>query len=304
MDSATSNTMSAGDWLLLSLLSVFWGSAFLFYKLLSTELPPLTTVVGRIILAGAALAMLLRLRSENLRIPKALWPKFAVLGAMNNVIPFFLIAWGETRISSGTAAILTAAVPIFTLLIASFVHRIERLGALRLVGVACGVLGVAVVIGPAALLGQDLLGQAACIGAAASYGFANSYGRLVTGVAPFRMAYSQFSAAAVMTVPLWLVMDQPWRLPAPSASAWASLIGIAILSTALPYVIYFHLLARVGATNTSQVALLVPVTALLLGASVLGEHFDATSLAGMVLIGFGFVMIDGRLLRRFHGSRM
>jgi len=296
--------MSTADWLVLSLLSVLWGSAFLFYKLLSTELPPLTTVVGRIILAGSALAMLLRLRAESLRIPATLWPKFAVLGVLNNVVPFFLIAWGETRISSGTAAILTASVPVFTLLIASFVHRIERLTALRLVGVACGLLGVAVVVGPAALLGQDLFGQAACLGAAASYGFANSYGRLVTGVAPFRMAFSQFSAAAAMTVPIWLLWDQPWRLPAPGASAWASLVGIAVLSTALPYVIYFHLLARVGATNTSQVALLVPVTALILGAAVLGEHFDAASLAGMGLIGFGFVVIDGRLFRRFHGSRM
>jgi len=300
------DTMSAVDWLLLTLLSVGWGSAFLFYKLLSTEVPPLTTVVGRIILAGAALAMLLRLRKESLQVPFALWRKFTVLGALNNIIPFFLIAWGETRIASGTAAILTAAVPIFTILIASLVHRVERLTALRLIGVICGLFGVAVVVGPAALLGQDLLGQAACVGAAASYGFANSYARSVTGVSPFRMAYSQFLAAAVMAVPCWLIIEQPWNLSAPSAPAYASLVGIAFLSTAIPYVIYFHLLSRVGATNTSQVALLVPVTALLLGATILGEGIDAASLFGMAIIGLAFAVIDGRLFRNwpFHGSRI
>ena len=144
MDNVTSNTMTAGGWLLLSLLSVLWGSAFLFYKLLSTEQPPLTTVISRVVLRGQALAMLLRLRGESLQIPATLWPKFAVLGALNDVVPFFLIAWGETRISSGTAAILTASVPVFTLVIAQlYSHRIERLTALRLVGVACGLLGVA-----------------------------------------------------------------------------------------------------------------------------------------------------------------
>jgi drug/metabolite transporter (DMT)-like permease len=289
--------MSSRDWLALGALSVLWGGSFLFYKVLAGELPPLTTVLGRVALAGAALAVVLAVRGEDLRIPRALWPKFLVLAALTNAIPFTLFAWGETRVTSGTASILNAMTPMFTVLVTSLVLRTERLTTLRLAGVVCGFVGVAILVGPDVLRGQDLLGQLACLGAAFTYGFGVPYGRRITGIAPPRMALGQLTAATVIMLPFALIVDRPWTVPAPSIAGWASLMGIALLSTALAFLLFFRILARAGATNLSLVTLLVPVSALLLAAIVLGERVPASSLAGMAVIAAGLATIDGRVFQ-------
>jgi drug/metabolite transporter (DMT)-like permease len=299
--------MSGRDWLALGALSVLWGGSFLFYKVLAGELPALTTVLGRVALAGAALAVVLVLRGVDLRIPRALWPKFLVLAALTNAIPFTLFAWGETRVSSGTASILNAMTPMFTVLVTGLVLRTERLTALRVAGVTCGFVGVGILVGPDVLRGQDLLGQLACLAAAFTYGFGVPYGRRITGIAPPRMAFGQLTAATVIMLPLSLIVDRPWTIPAPSIAGWASLLGIALLSTSLAFLLFFRILARAGATNLSLVTLLVPVSALLLAAIVLGERVPASSLAGMAVIAAGLATIDGRVfqaLRRPALSRV
>lgn len=151
-------------------------------------------------------------------------------------------------------------------------------------------------VGPQALLGQDLLGQAACLLAALSYGFGVPFGRRITGVSPANMALVQLVTASVLLLPLVLALEHPWTIALPSRAGWASLLGIAVLSTSFAYLLFFDLLARVGAGNLSLVTFLVPGSALLLGWAVLGETVTWAALAGLALIGAGFAAIDGRLL--------
>jgi drug/metabolite transporter (DMT)-like permease len=289
--------MDGGNWLRLAGLSLIWGSSFLFYKVLGTELPAFTVVFARAALGAGVLWLILRVQRRAMRIPREQWGRFFVLGAINAAFPFALFVWGETRVTSGTAAILNATMPLFTALTTALVYRTEALTAARLAGIVCGIAGVTVLVGPRALVGQDLLGQGACLLASLFYGFGTPYGRRITGVDPANMALGQLVAASLVALPLGL-LEQPWTFPMPGPAGWASLAGIAVLCTSLAYLIFFDLLVRVGPANLALVTLLVPVSALLLGAIVLGERVGLPALAGMALIFAGLAVSDGRLARR------
>jgi drug/metabolite transporter (DMT)-like permease len=290
--------MGAREWLMLFALSVLWGGSFFFFKVLVAELPPFTVVLGRVGFAAIALNLLLLAKRDPMPASPRLWCQFAVMGLLNNIIPFTLIVFGETRISSGLASILNAMTPVFTVLAAHLLTQDEKLGWNKVVGVLFGFLGVAILIGPAALSGSGrggLVSEAACLLAALSYAFAGIYGRRFKGVPPLKLATGQITASTLVLIPLAAFVDRPWTLPPPSASAWAAFAGIALLSTALAYILYFRILATSGATNLLLVTFLLPVSALLLGVSLLGESVSAEAFAGMALIGAGLAAIDGRL---------
>ncbi len=296
--------MTAADWGLLGLLSLLWGGSFFFNQVAVAELPPLTVVAARVVLAAAVLWAVLRARGEAApRTPAAL-VAFAGMGVLNNAIPFTLIVWGQTQIASGVAAILNASTPLFTVLLAHVLTRDERLTPARVAGVVVGFLGVAVMMGGAALGGSGaaVAAQAACIVAAASYACATLWGRRfrALGVPPLATAAGQLTASTLLLAPLALIVDRPWSLPAPGPAALASLVGVALLSTALAYVLFFRILARAGATNLSLVTFLIPVSAILLGVVVLGETLLPRHLAGMALIGLGLAAIDGRAFDRLR----
>ncbi len=295
-------TMNAGDWARLAGLSGVWGGSFLFFRMLAGELPPLTTVLGRVSIAAVVLFALLRATGTPIAIPRSQWWRLLGMSALNNALPFTLFAWGETRIESGTAAILNAMTPMFAVLVGALVVRSEKLTAGRVAGVACGIAGVAVLIGPGALLGQDVLGQAACLTASFSYGCSMHYAKRITGVSPPNMALGQLTASTLLMLPLAVLIDRPWALPAPSLTGWGALLGLAVPCTSLAYLMFFDLLRRVGGTNLSLVTLLVPVSAVALGALVLGEPIGWTAIAGMALIAAGLAAIDGRLLRLVRGA--
>jgi drug/metabolite transporter (DMT)-like permease len=207
--------------------------------------------------------------------------------------------WGQTHIASGIAAILNATTPLFTIIAAHVFTSDERMTGNRLVGVLIGLAGVAVMVGPAILsgIGADLMAQVAVLGAALSYAFAGIFGRRFRrmGVPPLATAAGQVTASALMLMPIALMVDRPWTLPLPGASVWGAVFGIAALSTALAYVLYFRILQTAGATNLLLVTFLIPVSAILLGAVVLGERLDTQHFIGMALIGCGLAAIDGRL---------
>ena len=295
--------IGAADWAILGVLSVVWGGSFLFYRVLAFQLPPITTVFARCAIGGAALAAFVLWRGQAPLPPRRLWPRFLLLGLIANVLPFTAFAWGESRVSGGTAAILNAMTPVFTMLVSSLLLRTEALTAARIAGIGCGVAGVAVLVGPQALLGQDLLGQAACLGAALCYGFAAPYARSFKGVPPPQMATGQLAAASAILLPLALAVDRPWSLAAPALSGWACLLGLALPSTGFAYLLFFRLLARIGATNLVLVTFLVPVSALLLDAAVLGERVTWNAAAGMAVIACGLGLLDGRLIARLRTRR-
>ena len=246
-------SMSTADWLLLVVLSLLWGGSFFFAKVGLEDLPPLTLALGRVAIAAVILAVLTRVRGESLAPIARAWPTFAVLGLLNCVIPFSLIFWGQTHIPSGLASIFNATTPIFTVVIAHLATRDEKLNAAKLAGIAAGFVGVAVMLGPDVLLeigiseiGISVWGQLACLAAALSYALAGVYGRRLSHHPAAPVAAGQLSAATVVLTPLAALIDQPWTLPKPSPAALSALLALAVLSTALAYVIYFRILARHG----------------------------------------------------------
>jgi drug/metabolite transporter (DMT)-like permease len=298
--------MAARDWAMLVGLSILWGGSFFFVGVAVTELPTFTIVALRVLFAAVALAIFLIATGTGIPTGAAAWRAFFGIGVLNNIIPFSLIVWGQAHIASGLASILNATTPLFGVLVAHWFTADERLTPPRAGGVAIGFAGVVLMMGPAALheVRPDLLAQLACLGAALSYAFAGVYGRRFRRleIAPLQTAFGQVAASSVLLVPLALLADRPWTLPAPSVPTWAAVVALAVLSTSLGYALYFRILARAGATNVLLVTFLVPVSAILLGAAVLGERLQPRHFAGMALIGMGLAAIDGRLAR-WHSRR-
>lgn len=285
--------MAARVWIWLLSLSVLWGGSFFFAKVALAELGPFTVVFVRVSLAALALALVVPLRRD------APWPAYFAMGFLNNALPFSLIFWGQTEIASGLASILNATTPLFALVVAHFLTADEKIDRTKIAALLTGLSGVVVLIGPSALVGGSALwGQAACLTAALSYAFAGVYGRRFRrmGIAPTEAAAGQVTASAVLILPIMLVVDQPWLLRAPpSLAVSTALAGLALLSTALAYVLYFRILETAGATKLLLVTFLIPVTATLLGAAVLSERLEPRHFAGMALIGVGLALIDGRI---------
>jgi drug/metabolite transporter (DMT)-like permease len=253
-------------------------------------------VFARVSIAAAVLWLVIALSGQRPTVTFGLSLAFVAMGALNNVIPFTLIVWGQTRIGSGLASILNATTPLFTVIFAHWLTRDERLTPARLVGVVFGLLGVLVMIGPRALehFGLEVVAQLAVVGAAISYAFAGIFGRRFQGTPPLVTAAGQLSASALMMLPLVMVVDRPLSLDAPTMETWGAVFGLSLLSTAVAYVIYFRILARAGATNLLLVTFLLPVSALLLAITLLGETLEIRQVTGMFLIGSGLAAIDGR----------
>ncbi|WP_455918805.1 DMT family transporter [Ensifer canadensis] len=296
--------MGPGEWAMLITLSLLWGGSFFFVGVAVKALPPFTIVALRVSLAATALLIFLRFTGRAMPRDPRIWLAFFGMGLLNNLIPFSLIVWGRTHIASGLASILNATTPLFGVVVAHLLTDDEKLTANKLSGVLIGFLGVAVMIGPAALggLGSNVLAQFAVLGAALSYAFAGVFARRFKrmGVAPIVTATGQVSASSIMLVPIALLVDHPWTLTVPGLEVWGAIIGIALISTALAYVLFFRILETAGVTNLMLVTFLIPVSAILLGALFLGENLEPKHFFGMVLIAAGLAAIDGRLVRRFR----
>ena len=240
------------------------------------------------------------------RLPARLagWMPFLVMGFLNNVIPFCLIVSGQTRIASGLASVLNATTPLFTVLVMAAFGD-EPLAARRLVGVLAGLAGVIILRGPdLGIAGGETLGMLLCLGAALSYGFSGLWGRRrLAGIPPLTSATCQLVCSSVVMLGLAGVVERPWLLPAPGLRTWLALLATAALSTALAYVVFFHILVRSGASNVMLVTLLIPVTAILLGHFLLGEPLEPREIVGALVIGGALLIVDGRALNLLPGYR-
>ncbi|MBT3306136.1 MAG: EamA family transporter [Alphaproteobacteria bacterium] len=293
--------MSPFEWGLLLTLSLLWGGSFFFVGVAVKELPTFTIVVCRVFFAALTLWAVMKAMGLKMPTSRRVWGAFFVMGFLNNAVPFSLIVWGQGHIASGLAAIINATTPLFTVIVAHSLTTDEKMTGTRLAGVIVGLVGVAFMIGLDVLqsLGVNVLAQIAILAASLSYAFAGVFGRRFRdlGVSPMAAATGQVTASSIMLAPIMLIVDTPWTLPVPSMATIGALAGIALLSTALAYTLYFRILATAGATNLLLVTLLVPVSAILLGVLVLGEVLEPKHFIGMAMIGVGLAAIDGRPIR-------
>lgn len=279
---------------ILILLGSIWGASYLFIKVGGETIPPFTFVLGRVGLAGITLLIIALARREKLPVLREpIWRWLAVMGLLNSVVPYTLITWGETRVSSGLAAILVGAMPIFTVLFAHWLTHDEKLTPLKLAGILAGFVGVVILFLPDLLKGAtfNLAGSVAILIAAISYALASTLARKHLSGAPHAtVALGQMIVAFIILLPMSLLIEQPWTLQ-PSALSFVSLFILAVVGTAFAYLMYYWLIANVGATRTSLVTYVSPVIAVLLGAILLNETIDWTTIIGLVLIivGVGFV---------------
>lgn len=292
-------TLNATTWILLILLGFIWGGSFFFARYAVAYVPPFTLVFLRLSLAALALHLYLRGGYDLYAILRTRWRGFILLGLINNAIPHTLIFLGQTEIGAGLASILNATTPIWTVLIANKLTADEKLSPAKIAGTILGLSGTAVLIGPSTFLQTDVPLWAVILPilAAVSYGFAATYGKRFRDVPAPVTAAGQLTASSILMLPAALVIDQPWSLPMPPLSAIAAILALALLSTAFAYILFFRIMAVAGATNASLVTLLVPPSAILLGALFLGEILHPLDFVGMALIGAGLLVLDGRIIR-------
>ena len=289
--------------LMLLLLAAVWGGSFFSAEIALREVPPLTITLHRAFWAVPILAVIVWVKRIAVPRTARIWVAYLVMGALNNAIPFSLIFWGQTHIDSGLAAILNATTAMFGVVVAGALLRDEPLTANRIVGAGLGIAGVAVIMGPDAVSGfnPNKLGQLAILGAALSYSFAGVWARTTLAGQPFLMnALGMLTGSTVLMGPIVFIFDGPPALSL-SPHVWGAILGLAGLSTALAYVLYFAILARAGTANLLLVTLLIPPFAIGLGVLFLGERIGPEAWLGFATIACGFAVTDGRLFCLFTG---
>lgn len=283
--------------LMLLLLAAVWGGSFFFAEVALKEVPPLTVTMYRVVWAVPFLALIVFFK--GILIPRSLkvWWSYLVMGALNNAIPFSLIFWGQTQIESGLASILNGTTAMFAAVISGLLLPDEPLTLKKILGASLGLVGVAFIMGMSALANFNLsnLAQLAILGATLSYAFAGVWGKTaLSGQPPLMNALGMLIGSTVLMIPIVLVFDGSPNL-ALSVEVWSALIGLAFLSTALAYILYFAVMVRAGTANLLLVTLLIPPFAVGLGALFLGEKLGIQAWIGFGIIAVGFAVTDGRL---------
>ncbi len=292
--------MASIDWFGLVVLSVIWGSSFLFVELAIDHVAPFTIVFFRV--GFAAVALIVYCRFKKLRIPfeRQHIFQYLVMGFVAHALPFTLITWGQTHITAGLASIYNATAPLFTVLVAHYCLADELANSTKFIGVLTGLFGVAVLIGGGmnGLTLDNLLGQLAGLCAAISYALSFVYGRRFSGMAPAGIAAATLTSATFLITPLAFFYGSS-ATHLPPASSIAAIITLALLCTAIAYILYYWILERAGATNLSLVTFLIPVSAITLGIVFLGETLAFNHVMGLALIFCGLLLVDGQVLRFF-----
>jgi drug/metabolite transporter (DMT)-like permease len=275
----------------LLLLSALWGASFVFIRVAVASLGPFVLVELRVGLAAAGLAFsaaLLR-RLPKLRVR---WRQFALLGLVNVAIPFSLISAAEINLTASLAAILNSTTVMFTAIVAA-VWMGDALTVRKVFGVVLGIIGVTVLVGwdPIAVDWAVILSVGAMLVASLGYALGSVYAkRTFVGSSPLAIATGQLTAASLLMMPLAAVSVPDER---PSTIVVLSVLGLALPSTALAYMLYFRLISNVGPTSTSTVTLLVPLFGLVFGVLLLDEPVGLGTLAGLILILSSVTLITG-----------
>ena len=301
MTKPTPLTLDLSSTTMLLLLAAVWGGSFFFGEIALREVPPLTITLHRVVWALPILALIVLFKGISVPRSPKIWGAYLVMGALNNAIPFSLIFSGQTQIESGLASILNGTTAMFAAVVAGLLLRDEPLTAKKIIGAALGIAGVAFIMGPSALndFNPSNLAQLAILGATLSYAFAGAWGKTaLAGQPPLMNAFGMLIGSTLLMIPIVIMFDGPPNLEL-SASVWGALIGMAALSTALAYVLYFAILVRAGAANLLLVTLLIPPFAIGLGVLFLGEQMGLEAWIGFAIIGLGFAVTDGRLFSIF-----
>lgn len=282
------------------LLALVWGASFLFIKVGVTTIPPMTFVFFRVGIAAVLIYAVIRWQGLKVPRDRTIWLKLGFVGFINAALPYSMYAWGEQQMganASGLASIYNATTPLWTVILAQFFARDERLTRIRTLGIVIGFAGVVFLFANAIgnISQTDTVGQLMCIIAAAFYGVGTLFVRRTFGAVPALIsAFGQMVMAAVWLFPVAIVVEHnQWRTP--TLDSIGALLALAILGTGIAQIIYFALIKQVGATRTSQVTYLLPLFAIFWGWLFLNEPLRADMLIGLSIILLGVIVVNGKL---------
>ncbi|MBI2295615.1 MAG: DMT family transporter [Betaproteobacteria bacterium] len=285
---------SLKDWALLATLVALWGSNFMFVKLGVATVPPATLVASRLVIGAVILVAVIRARGYTLPRSGRAWSPYVVLALVGNCLPFWFITWGQQHIDSALAGILMAIMPLATMVLAHVWVAGEHMTRNRVAGFLSGFGGIVVLMGPAALAGLggaliEILAQLAVLSGALCYATNTVLVRRTLKGDVMVASAAIIAVAAVISVPIALVVDQPWRL-APSGLSVSAVIWIGIGPTAIATLAYLKLIGSAGPTFMSLANYCIPVVALFVGVAILGEEPGANAYTGLLLILTGIAL--------------
>ena len=297
--------ISSRAWAELILLGLIWGASFFSIRIALNEVPFVTSVLHRTGWAMLVLwAVVILMRQPIPRDPK-IWFGFLIMGLLNNVIPFGLMAWAQLHVETGLTSILNAATAIFGVIVAALFFADERITVRKAIGVLLGFFGVATAIGLDSFRNFDLrsFAQLAIIAGTISYAFASAWARLRLGNLPPQVAAAgMLTGSTLIMLPAALIIDGPVKFDLMPVT-WAAMGYYSVIATAGAYLLYYRVLAMVGSGNLMLVTLLIPPVAILLGAAFLGEELHPSAFLGFALLTLGLIILDGRVLRALIDRR-
>lgn len=276
----------------LLLLAAIWGSSFWLIKVALEGLSPLQIVAGRVFVAALVIYGVTRLKGIPLPRERAVWRDLAVVAVLSNLIPFFLIAWGELRISSSLTAILNSTTPLFTAPLAALFLMTEKLTPVRATGIMLGFLGVVVIVGLDTSAG--VAGPLAVVAASASYGAAFVFvRRRLSGRGYSAIAFSagQMILGSIL-IALPAAFDTSMTPPDLRVDSVLAVVALGAVGTGAAYILYYKLIEEVGATSASFVTYLIPIFGVAIGHLLLGDRLGWNALAGAAMVIAGIAVCE------------
>jgi drug/metabolite transporter (DMT)-like permease len=291
---------------LLLLLATLWGGSYTFVKLGVATIPPITLIEGRTLIAGVLLLLIMAGRGVRLPSDGATWRRFMFQACLNSVIPWTLIAWAERSVDAGLATILNSTSPIFTFFLTLAIAGQDALSLRKVFGVVVGMMGICLIVGVQAFhgVGEQLAAQIAIVVATICYAGGAVFSRGFKGLDPMAPATGSLICGAAVLLPISLVVEHPWTV-VPSAASLLALLGLAVFSTAIAFVIYFRLIQTLGSVGTTAQAYLRVPIGVALAVWVLGESLSPTAWIGLgcVVAGVAAMTIPARKPAAFDASR-
>ncbi len=290
------------------LLALIWSSSYAFIKIGIQSIAPMTLVTGRILIAAGLLYLFMKYQHMALPSISSDWLHFVFIGAFGNVVPFFLISWGEIYVDSGLAAVMMGIAPVLTVLLAHILFEDERLNFSSLLGANLGVVGLIILVGIDVLsgIGKHPGGQLAILGAATCYAMTTLYVRKFVRLPAPIMATGSTIVGLFLIFPIALILEKPFTQDLPDLHSLYAMIYLGLFSTALANLIYFYLIPRIGAGKMSLINFVVPILGALIGIVWLEELFRWTMIAALLIVLAAIYLVNRRTglsLERLQSSK-
>lgn len=287
--------MERRDWFLIIMLGAIWGCSFIFNAVLIREIGPIWVTSFRVGIGAIGCWVFLLLRRKPIPRDPMLWIKLGGLGILAYAIPFALFPLAQANLASGVAAIINALTPLVTVIVSHFWLGGEKASRIKMAGVTVGFAGAFILTWPALSTGGDsrLWAIGACLLATLCYALSLNITRSFKAIEPTALASIALTGAAAVSIPVAFITEGTPVMVRPET--WLAAIAIGLMSTAFTFQVMYRILPRVGPTNFATTTFIAPISAVILGVTVLRETVLPIQILGMFVIFTGLLLIDGRI---------